>query len=193
MAGTNLTRVVMIGDSAVGKTSLLNRAMGCKFNREEMATVGANWHLYTHECSGSQVELQIWDTAGQEKYRALGPLYYRTAVGAVVVYDITRRSSFDNVQRWIASFVGTAGTNVVIIVVGNKSDETVGRQVTEREALDWCEAHQYDWYETSAKTGSNVQTVFEMLAEKVARLDVTEVLKGSSDFANQPGPSQKCC
>jgi small GTP-binding protein len=191
MISGNLRRVVMIGDVAVGKTSLLECAMGGKFNKDEPSTVGANWHLFTHVCSGSPVELQIWDTAGQEKYRSLGPLYYRTAVGAVVVYDLTVRSSFDSIQRWIAAFIGTAGPNVAIIVVGNKSDERAKRQVTEGEALEWCEAHHYDWYETSAKTGQNVQMVFETLAEKVSRRTGSELPRVDTEVA--PPPAKGCC
>jgi small GTP-binding protein len=186
-------RVVLIGDASVGKTSLLNAVMGCKFNNDEIETVGANWHLYTYESGGSQMELQIWDTAGQEKYRALGPLYYRTSMGAIVVYDITRRSSFDSVPQWIAAFVGTAGTNVAIVVVGNKSDKIDDRQVSDREALEWCEAHNYDWYETSAKTGQNVQTAVEMLAEKVSRLEMIQILSENAGIGKRREQAQKCC
>jgi small GTP-binding protein len=186
-------RVIMIGDPFVGKTSLLNRAMGGKFKTEESTTLGANWHLFTHECAGGQVELQIWDTAGSEKYRALGPLYYRSAVGAIVVYDITSRTTFENVQRWISSFTATAGMNVVIIVIGNKSDDNDAREVTDREGLEWCEEHNYDWYETSAKTGQNVQTVFEMLAEKVSRIAVNNVPRVDADIRSRQKTSQQCC
>jgi small GTP-binding protein len=188
-----LSRVVMIGDAAVGKTCLLNRVLGSKFTRDEVSTVGACWRLFTHECCGSHVELQVWDTAGQEKYRALGPLYYRTALGAVVVYDVTRRPSFDSIPRWIAAFVGTAGANVAIVVVGNKSDERDKREVSDREALEWCDAHHYDWYETSAKTGQNVHAVFELLAEKVARLTAGQMPGVDTDTRRRPTQEQKCC
>lgn len=189
----NLNRVVMIGDAAVGKTSLLNRALGRAFHPDEVATLGANWYLYTHECSGSVVELQLWDTAGEEKYRSLGPLYYRTAVAAVVVYDITRRQSFESVAGWIAAFVGIAGTGTAIVVVGNKADLDGAREVTEREALEWCEARGYDWYEASAQTGQNVRPAFEMLAESVARLRLSQVPRLETDIGQRSKQAEKCC
>lgn len=158
-------RVVAIGDASVGKTSILNRLMEQKFDPYEQSTVGANWQLYVREVGGYRVEIQIWDTAGQEKFRSLGPLYYRSSVGAIVVYDVTNRASFRSVEEWIENFTNVAGTEVVVMLVGNKCDLTEQREVTAKEALDWARPRGYAVYETSAKTGENIESVFEALAE----------------------------
>ena len=160
-------RVVAVGDASVGKTSILNRLMEQKFDQYEQSTVGANWQLYAREVRGYKVEIQIWDTAGQEKFRSLGPLYYRSAVGAVVVYDVTNRASFLSVEEWVKNFTDVAGTDVVIILVGNKCDLESEREVRQKEALDWAKHRGYQAYETSAKTGANIERVFEALAEQV--------------------------
>jgi small GTP-binding protein len=118
-AGPFRARVVIIGDSSVGKTSLLSSLLGSAFNPHTEPTVGANWQSYTPPNRPNALQLQLWDTAGQERYRSLGPLYYRGAVGGVVVYDVTNRCSFDNVRTWISAFQNTAGTEAALIVVGN--------------------------------------------------------------------------
>jgi small GTP-binding protein len=166
---SGLIRAVVIGDLAVGKTSLLNCAMGLKFNTCEPSTIGANWHVFSHQYCGESIALQIWDTAGQEKYRALGPLYYRTSMGAVIVYDVTRPETFQSLERWIQAFTGTAGTNVAIVIAGSKSDLDEKRLVSQTEALEWCEERGYPCYEVSALTHQNVQLVFETLAEKIVQ------------------------
>jgi small GTP-binding protein len=156
-----------MGNSSVGKTSLINRAMGFEFNHKEDPTIGASWHLFSTTVGGELVEFQLWDTAGQERYRALGPLYYRSAVAGLVVYDITARGSFEAVQSWINAFTEAAGTSAIVIVVGNKADLDTRREVTEREGGEWAESRGLDWFEASAKTGQNIAAVFERMAERV--------------------------
>jgi small GTP-binding protein len=160
-------RIVAIGDSAVGKTCLISRLMEERFNPREQTTIGANWQLFIHDIGSDRIELQIWDTAGQEMFRSLGPLYYRSAVGAVAVYDVTNRSSLNNLDSWIAAFTATAGTDVTIAIAANKCDLQDARQVTVKEGKDWATARGYFVYETSAKTGQNVPALFRALAEMV--------------------------
>jgi small GTP-binding protein len=161
--------VVAVGDSCVGKTSLISVALGEPFNAFEPNTIGANWHLYSTTVMGAACELQIWDTAGQERYRTLGPLYYRNAVAGIVVYDITSRSSFENISRWIDSLLGVAGTSVRVFVVGNKKDLTEERIVSYDEGLAWTNSRDrnYHFAETSAKTGEGVTTLFQTIAESL--------------------------
>jgi small GTP-binding protein len=160
-------RVVAVGDSAVGKTSLLASLMGTPFNAHEPNMVGANWHLFAHEIDGRTVELQVWDTAGQERYRALGPLYYRDAAAGVVVFDITARPSWRSVRRWTDSVLAAAG-DPLVFVVGNKADRADERAVTEEEARAWADSNNCEYFETSARTGQGVRALFETIALRLA-------------------------
>jgi small GTP-binding protein len=162
------SRVVVVGDSSVGKTSILTSLMGDTFNPYEQNTVGANWHLHTEEFQGERIQLQIWDTAGQERYRSLGPLYYRNAVVAIVVYDITNPESFGSLSGWIDAYRAVAGPNGCVFVVGNKTDLEANRQVTFDEASDWAKVRGYVFYETSAKTAYGVTNLFRAVAAQVA-------------------------
>jgi small GTP-binding protein len=161
-------RVVITGDSSVGKTSLLSSLLGGAFNPYTEPTVGANWQSYTPAAQQDSVQLQIWDTAGQERYRSLGPLYYRGAVGCVIVYDVTNRCSFESIPTWVTAFQNAAGTEAIILIVGNKCDLEQVRDVTKDEASDWARRNGFPYFEASAKTGENVTLVFDDLAEKVA-------------------------
>jgi small GTP-binding protein len=183
-------RIVAIGDSAVGKTCLINRLMEERFNPTEPTTIGANWQLFIYEIGADRIELQIWDTAGQEKFRSLGPLYYRNAVGAVAVYDVTNRSSFNNLDSWIAAFTATAGTDVTIAIAANKCDLQDARQVTVKEGKDWATARGYLVYETSAKTGQNVPTLFRALAEMVLHARSPRYIANVDQTNAQ---RQRCC
>jgi small GTP-binding protein len=184
-------RIVTIGEPSVGKTSILNRVMD-KFDDLEQPTVGAAWQLVTQTKGGQEIELQIWDTAGQEKFRALGPLYYRGAVVAVVVYDVTNRASFDSVEPWIEGFTAVAGSESAIVVVGNKTDLEDARDVSQKEGRDWAIERGLRFFETSAKTGANVKELFEALAEIVATRMTPGRRSPATDLIAQE-EGQGCC
>jgi small GTP-binding protein len=162
-------RVVLIGNAAVGKTSLFSRLIDNSFDEFERQTTGAQWRPFTYEADLGRIELQIWDTAGQEKFRSLGPLYYRKAAGAVAVFDITKSQSFDDLDTWISAFVEIAGTEATIFVAGNKADLEKDRQVCATVAAEWARDKGAQFYETSAKTGLNVREMFEKLAVALSR------------------------
>jgi small GTP-binding protein len=164
-------RIVAIGDCAVSKTSIINYLVQGRMNIDEPSTVGANWQPYVHEFNSDRIELQIWDTAGQERFRSLGPLYYRNAVGAFVVYDITNRSSFDNLKLWITDFKTHGRPDARIMIVANKCDLHEERQVTIQQGLNWAREQEYQIYEPSAKTGENVRPLFEAMAESVSCME----------------------
>jgi small GTP-binding protein len=173
-SGLPARRVVVVGDTLVGKSLLISAAVEEEFNLYEPNTVGANWHLYSTVVSGQRFELQIWDTAGQERYRTLGPLYYRNAMAAIAVYDISSRESFQNLSRWTDSVVAVAGPDTLIFVVGNKADladDNSQRKVTFDEGQEWAtsQGRNYPFFETSAKTGQGVANVFQRLAETLAK------------------------
>ena len=165
-------RVVVIGDPSVGKTSILNQLIDKTFNPYEHSTIGANYQFYTQDVDGTRVEIQIWDTAGQEKFRSLGPIYFRNSIGALAVYDITNRDSFNNLQEWIRTFTEVAGSDVIICIVGNKCD-LPQRVVTMQEAEEFLKSsanpQNYLFFETSAKTGLGVNELFLRLAEELVK------------------------
>jgi small GTP-binding protein len=165
-------RVVLIGDASVGKTSLLNQLVSRQFDLRETATIAANYQIYVEEVDGIKIELQIWDTAGQEKFRSLGPIYYRNASAAIVVYDVTNRQSFDNIADWISAFVDVAGIRPIIAIVGNKSDITE-KAVAVHEAREWASSKGYCTYQTSAKTNEGVKELFQGLAKELVRMRMT--------------------
>jgi small GTP-binding protein len=185
-------RIVAVGDPAVGKTSILNRLMEGKFDDLEPSTVGATWQLFAQDQNGQKLEIQIWDTAGQEKFRALGPLYYRGAVGAVVVYDVTNRQSFANIEGWIEGFTSVAGSESAIVIVGNKTDRDGYREVPEREGREWARERSVTFYETSAKTGTNVAEVFDALTHTIAS-SKSLALKSSTTGVPQNTHVEYCC
>jgi small GTP-binding protein len=169
-------RVVVLGDSTVGKTSLLNWIISRHFNPSETPTVVSDFHIYTGDVNGTSVELQIWDTAGQEKFRSLGPIYYRNSVAALVVYDCTSRPSFEHLDQWIEEFTETAGRQTTIAVAGNKIDLADMITVTWPETMEWARTHGYLVGQTSAKTGQGVDVLFNELVQEIVRLQTSSRL-----------------
>jgi small GTP-binding protein len=163
-----------------------------RFDEHELPTVGANWQLYVQDFNNDRVELQIWDTAGQEKFRSLGPLYYRSAVGAVAVFDVTNRGTFEHLESWITAFTEVAGTDVKIVIAGNKCDLDGDRQVSIKESREWATQRGFMIYETSAQTGENVANLFRALAEAIlkSRYPEEERYPGLGDGKAQ---GSKCC
>jgi small GTP-binding protein len=183
-------RVVLIGDSSVGKTCLVNRLLDDTFDPLERLTIGADWQLYVHNLNGDRVELQIWDTAGQEKFRSLCPLYYRGAAAAVAVFDVTNRATFEHLEKWIDSFMEVAGTQVSIAVAANKLDREGERVVSQKESQEWASAREWLIYQTSAKTGENVAELFQALAELVLH---RQLPKDDGRKQVHEGETSNCC
>jgi small GTP-binding protein len=134
-----LFRVVTIGETAVGKTSLINRLINGKFVENENPTIGGNFLMYNETIQEHRVELQIWDTAGQEKYRSLSPIYCRDASGGILVFDLTNKETFLKLDNWRKIFTDAASQNALLYVVANKADMKDKFQVTIEEAEEWAE------------------------------------------------------
>ena len=163
-------RVVVIGDASVGKTSILNQLIDNKFNEFEASTVGMNYQLFTNDVDGIHVEMQIWDTAGQEKFRSLGTVYFRNSIGAIVVFDLTSRSSFYNLGKWVSAFTDVAESDAVIFIVGNKCDLKDEISLQKSEVLEWVESNGYKYFETSAKTGAGVNELFVAMSRELVQV-----------------------
>ena len=160
MTDSLTVRVVLIGDSQVGKTSLIHRFVRSSFEKQQKGTIGAVFHTYEQQLNGRQVIMQIWDTAGQEKYRSLGPIYYRNAAAGIAVFDVTSKESLPNLELWINEFRKHT-ENPLVYVVGNKIDLTDSFEVTQEEIEKFAQDHNAKCFLTSAKTGEKVKEMFQ--------------------------------
>ncbi|TKY64116.1 Ras-related protein RABA3 [Spatholobus suberectus] len=163
-------KVVVIGDSAVGKTQILSRFARNEFCFDSKSTIGVEFQSRTVTINGKVIKAQIWDTAGQERYRAVTSAYYRGALGAMLVYDITKRQSFDHVARWVEELRAHADSSIVIMLVGNKADLVDLRVVPTEDAVEFAEDQGLFFSETSALSGDNVESAFLKLLEEINRV-----------------------
>ena len=158
-------KLVLLGDSAVGKSSLVLRFVRGQFFEYQESTIGAAF--LTKSVPEHGVKFEIWDTAGQERYHSLAPMYYRGAAAAVVVYDLTSQDSFARAQAWLRELQQQDNPNLVMALAGNKADLADQRQVPEAEARAYAEQNGLLFFETSAKTAANVEAVFNEIATRV--------------------------
>ncbi|KAK4746250.1 hypothetical protein SAY87_012562 [Trapa incisa] len=163
-------KVVLIGDSAVGKSQLLARFSRNEFSLDSKATIGVEFQTKTLTIDHKTIKAQIWDTAGQERYRAVTSAYYRGAVGAMLVYDITKRQSFDHVARWLDELRGHADKNIVIMLVGNKTDLGTLRVVPAEDAKEFSQRESLFFMETSALESTNVESAFLTVLTEIYRI-----------------------
>eukprot|EP00027_Filamoeba_sp_ATCC50430_P009839 CAMPEP_0168561684 /NCGR_PEP_ID=MMETSP0413-20121227/11727_1 /TAXON_ID=136452 /ORGANISM="Filamoeba nolandi, Strain NC-AS-23-1" /LENGTH=215 /DNA_ID=CAMNT_0008593073 /DNA_START=64 /DNA_END=711 /DNA_ORIENTATION=- len=156
-----LYKVVVTGDSGVGKTNIISRFTSGEFQQENKATIGVEFgHAEVTLANGTQIKVQIWDTAGQERFRAITRGYYRGAVGALMVYDITKAQTFKNVEKWLQELHEHADANIVIMLVGNKTDLHDKREVSTDEARKFASKNDLLYIETSALDGENIKEAF---------------------------------
>uniref|UniRef100_A0A8B9BN97 small monomeric GTPase n=3 Tax=Neognathae TaxID=8825 RepID=A0A8B9BN97_9AVES len=162
--------VVLIGDSGVGKSNLLSRFTRNEFNLESKSTIGVEFATRSIQVDNKTVKAQIWDTAGQERYRAITSAYYRGAVGALLVYDIAKYLTYENAERWLKELQDHADANIVIMLVGNKSDLRHLRAVPTDEARSFAEKNGLSFLETSALDSTNVETAFHNILTEIYRI-----------------------
>ena len=148
----SIPRVVMLGSTAVGKTSLINIIVKQSFDAVTPPTTGAGFYEYK---DGAR-EIQIWDTAGMERFRSLNSIYYHRAVGAILVFDLTNINSFKSLESWRQEFVSKTSPNAVIVLVGNKCDKESDIEVEDSEIEAYCQEHNLKYFKTSALSGVNV-------------------------------------
>lgn len=176
-----LFKVVLIGDSGVGKSNLLSRFTRNEFNLESKSTIGVEFATRSLAIDGKTVKAQIWDTAGQERYRAITSAYYRGAVGALLVYDISKHQTYTNVTRWLKELRDHADSNIVIMLVGNKSDLKHLRAVPTDEAKAFAAENGLSFIETSALDASNVESAFQTILTDIYRIVSSKSLEQSAD------------
>lgn len=164
-----LFKLVLIGDSGVGKTQLLSRFTNSGFTHEHECTIGVEFATKTVEVGDKLVKVQIWDTAGQERFRALTAAYYNGAVGAMICYDITRPSSFKNVELWLQELKSYGQPTMAMVLIGNKTDLRQQQKVHTEEVVDFCKERGLSFLETSALDSSNIEEAFMMLIEQACQ------------------------
>lgn len=174
-----LIKLLLIGDTSVGKTNIVSRYIQDEFSEKAKPTLGVDFMTKMVEIGDKKVRIQIWDTAGQEKYRSITRSYYSNAKGALVVYDVTDKQSFKNVETWVSD-VKSVVKDVNIALVGNKIDLD-DREVTNEEAEAFALSSGFLSFETSAKTGHNVRNVFKQLIEAIFKKFYDEESSSSED------------
>uniref|UniRef100_A0A3B5ADQ3 Ras-related protein Rab-25 n=1 Tax=Stegastes partitus TaxID=144197 RepID=A0A3B5ADQ3_9TELE len=193
--------LVLIGESGVGKSNLLSRFTKNEFNHDSRTTIGVEFSTRTVQLSGFTIKAQIWDTAGLERYRAITSAYYRGAVGALLVYDVTKHLTYESVERWLKELYDHADPHIVVMLVGNKTDLESERSVPTEEAKDFAEKKGLLFLETSALESTNVEAAFsDVLAEIHKKVSSKEVVRGSisavslnSHGAESAEEKKPCC
>ncbi|CAD6887191.1 unnamed protein product [Tilletia controversa] len=177
-------------EQSVGKTSLITRFMYDTFDSSYQATIGIDFLSKTMYLEDRTVRLQLWDTAGQERFRSLIPSYIRDSSVAVVVYDITNRASFQNTSKWMDDVISERGNDVIIVLVGNKTDLNEKREVTTDEGEKRAKEFNGMFIETSAKAGHNVKTLFKKIALALPGMDSSKDGTGATGAGDGGAPNK---
>jgi len=185
-------KLVLLGDAAVGKSSCVERFVKNEFFEFQQPTIGAAFLTQTVALDDYIVKFEIWDTAGQERYRSLAPMYYRGAAAALVVYDITSQESFVGAKTWIEELQRQGSADIVIGLTGNKMDLEDKREVSRDEAKRYAEDNGCIFFETSAKSGENVNAVFQEIAKKLPKQTVTPY-SNTIDVVDSKPDKKSCC
>lgn len=190
-------KILIIGESGVGKSSLLLRFTDDTFDIEQSATIGVDFKVKTITVDGNTVKLAIWDTAGQERFRTLTPSYYRGAQGVILVYDVTKRNTFAKLDMWLNELeTYSTRTDIVKMLVGNKIDKEKV-EVSREDGLKFARRHAMLFIEASAKTRDGVQCAFEELVQKIVQTpglwEMDHRPQGSFSVTNQREDMDNYC
>uniref|UniRef100_A0A803VQJ7 RAB1A, member RAS onco family n=1 Tax=Ficedula albicollis TaxID=59894 RepID=A0A803VQJ7_FICAL len=182
--GDYLFKLLLIGDSGVGKSCLLLRFADDTYTESYISTIGVDFKIRTIELDGKTIKLQIWDTAGQERFRTITSSYYRGAHGIIVVYDVTDQESFNNVKQWLQEIDRYASENVNKLLVGNKCDLTTKKVVDYTTAKEFADSLGIPFLETSAKNATNVEQSFMTMAAEIKKRMGPGATAGGAEKSN---------
>ena len=186
-------KVLLLGDSTVGKTCFLMKYTDKTFQDIHMATIGLDYRLRSMKLkSGKSIKLQIWDTAGQDRFRAITKNYYKGSHGIILIYDITNTQSFENVKTWVNQIREEASSNVIIYIAGNKVDMEDERKVDRDDGEKLAEELGFPFVETSAKNGININETFEDLVERIDKVYGNTPQKPNKNKLYK-AKGRKCC
>ncbi|XP_016092123.1 ras-related protein Rab-22A-like [Sinocyclocheilus grahami] len=164
-------KVCLLGDTGVGKSSIVWRFVEDSFDPNINPTIGASFMTKTVQYQNELHKFLIWDTAGQERFRALAPMYYRGSAAAIIVYDITKEESFQTLKNWVKELRQHGPPNIVVAIAGNKCDLSDAREVSEKDAKDYADSIHAIFVETSAKNAININEAFIQISQRVPVLD----------------------
>ena len=165
----HLFKILLIGDSGVGKSNMLTRFADDTFSRSHISTIGVDFKIRTLNIDGKIIKLQIWDTAGQERFRTITSSYYRGAHGIIVVYDVTDQKSFNNVRQWLKEIERYAIDDVTKVLVGNKCDLTTQKVVEYNTGKEFADNFAIPFLETSARSSTNIKDVFVTITTDIQK------------------------
>ena len=187
-------KIVLLGDTAVGKSCLTVRFVRNEYSEFQEPTIGAAFLAKNIDYQGKKLKLEIWDTAGQERYRSLAPMYYRGAKAAVVVYDITKKDTLTGAKNWIAE-LQSRQAGCVIILVGNKIDLNKSRTVDADDVKEYARSYHLIHIEASAKTGNNVEEIFNIICKEILAqpLEDEDTVTVHPEIVTMYSKSNNCC
>ena len=186
-------KILLLGDSSVGKTCILTRYSDNTFQEDHMATIGLDFKVKNVNLDGKIVKVQIWDTAGQDRFKSVTKNYYKGAHGIILIYDVTNKKTFDNVKNWVDIIKEEVSEKVTVILVGNKIDNFDNRKVSTEEGQAIANEYGLQFYETSAKTGDNIDRTFNDLIKKVVEIFGKYEEKGQKLGNNNKKSKKKGC
>ena len=181
-------KIVILGDSGVGKTAIISRLTDGYFDEDMTSTVGVEYRTHDIDTTVGTVRLNIWDTAGQEKFRSVVRSYFRNSVAAVLCFDCNNRKSFDGLDTWLNDLHTFGSPNAIVLLVSNKIDIAAERTVTQAEAEDFAKRHGIEYLETSAKDGSNIEEVFIRLAQSIVDAVNEGNIRAPANFGKKQEP-----
>ena len=195
-----MAKVILIGESSVGKTNIMSKYLKDQFMEFSKSTIGVEFSSKTFNVQGHKIKAQIWDTAGQEKYRSMTSTYYKGSKGAFVIYDITRKETFESVDNWINDLKLKGDPNIIVFIIGNKNDLEESREVTKDEGEEKGRSFQCGFLETSALSGDNIDEAFDLMITEIFgryKKDIKdeESFKKGDDLNLDKGGNNKkgCC
>ena len=186
-------KILLLGDSSVGKTCFLMRYTDNTFQDIHMSTIGLDYKLKNVQLeNGKMVKIQVWDTAGQDRFRSITKNYYKGAHGIILIYDITENKSFENVKNWMNQIKEEVPDKVTIVLVGNKKDDEEHRKVTTEQGESMAKEFGVMFFECSAKTGENIDGIFNDLVKKVVE-NFSKSVESGQKLKNKKRKGKGCC
>ena len=199
-----LFKLIIVGDSIVGKTNIMSNYIRDQFNYTSKSTIGVEFGTKIIKINNKKIKAQIWDTAGQERYKSITSAYYKGAKGALIVYDITNKFTFDSVDKWVQDLNSYGDKNLTLLLVGNKSDLEEKRQIIKEDGEEKANSFGLGFIETSACSGDNIDQAFDIMLKEVLKkymvendINNDELEAGSGkniELAKKPdNKKKKCC
>ena len=182
-----LFKLIIVGDSNVGKTNIMSKYIHNQFNQHSKSTIGVEFGTKIVNIDNKKIKAQIWDTAGQERYKSITSAYYKGAKGALIVYDITNKFSFDSVDKWVQDLNSYGDKTITLLLVGNKSDLEEKRQITKENGEEKAKSFNLGFIETSACSGDNIDQAFVIMLKEVLKKYIDENDINNDEFEASGG------